>query len=159
MPRVHRIHSPVLTCTCHDVHSPPLSSSLLTPHTPPILPLSCLPSSLSYPSHASHPPFPAPLMPPILPFLDPDKPGGDTAKFQQLQASYQEILKKKAEAVATEKEMNGGDFTALRSVITASKEKCLLISSASSLSHSLSHSISLLSLSLTPSPSLSFLFL
>ena len=39
---------------------------------------------------------------------DPDKPGGDTAKFQQLQASYQEILKKKAEAAATEREINGG---------------------------------------------------
>ena len=44
----------------------------------------------------------------FLSLTDPDKPGGDTAKFQQLQASYQEILKKKAEAAATEKEMNGG---------------------------------------------------
>lgn len=41
--------------------------------------------------------------------LHPDKPGGNTAKFQQLQASYQEILRKKAEAKATEREMRGGD--------------------------------------------------
>ena len=36
--------------------------------------------------------------------LHPDKPGGDTAKFQQLQASYHEILKKKAEAAELERE-------------------------------------------------------
>lgn len=55
--------------------------------------------------------------------LDPDKPGGDTAKFQQLQASYQEILKKKAEAAATEKEMNGGNLRTVdpRSRIDRSK--------------------------------------
>ena len=40
--------------------------------------------------------------------LHPDKPGGDTAKFQQLQASYHEILKKKAEASELEREMRGG---------------------------------------------------
>ncbi len=41
--------------------------------------------------------------------LHPDKPGGDTAKFQQLQASYHEILKKKAESAAMEREMRGDD--------------------------------------------------
>ena len=67
---------------------------------------------------SSSPPLPHSLPHVFLPVLssfhlthsDPDKPGGDTAKFQQLQASYQEILKKKAEAAATEKEMNGGEY-------------------------------------------------
>ena len=69
-----------------------------------------LPSSLSLPLSLS---LPSSLFTPIYfhrTHLDPDKPGGDTAKFQQLQASYQEILKKKAEAAATEKEMNGGNL-------------------------------------------------
>jgi hypothetical protein len=43
---------------------------------------------------------------------DPDKPGGDTAKFQQLQASYNEILKRKAESAEAEKAINGGDSDA-----------------------------------------------
>ena len=41
--------------------------------------------------------------------LHPDKPGGDTAKFQKLQESYHEILKKKAEAAALDREMRGDE--------------------------------------------------